>query len=372
MGLQQLRNGGSLLIDPRIGAPVPAGTGSPVGATVINAAGESQAGIGYLILEGGAVNGAKTISAAGGGKIHWAVTTSAFTDAGTTVRVGLQDVDATGLEDGNFDVYADVVGGGSDIQAAGPEVVTTVMSNGSKTLNHGDKIAFVVDLQSVGASDSLTLATAPNLRLIPYRTQDTGAGPGKTTTSGAPLFVIQFDDGTLGWFITGYPIAQSLVSIGADTTPDEAGLLFSLPVSCEANMLHIPLSGTASTDTFNVVIYKDPLGTNTVLQTITVDPNHLGSATFGGTISLPISPLKISANRQYGVVIKPTSSNTFNFTYYSLGVGNSFLRKATILGENWGYLYRTDAGVFTYDEEALPCIAFEISKINDGRFAHTY
>src|SRR5688500_19686033 len=77
---------------------------------VIDAVGESLTIIGQLSIEGNATG--KVLSAAGGGSFFYVAGTSVNIDnAGSTLRVGLQDVDlTTGLEDGVFDVYADVTG----------------------------------------------------------------------------------------------------------------------------------------------------------------------------------------------------------------------------------------------------------------------
>lgn len=370
MSLESLKNGGALLIDPRIGFPVPNTIGSTITLTSINNTGESQTAIGHIILEGGATSGSKTISSAGG-KIHWVETGgSTFDDPASNLRIGLQDVEATGLEDGTFDVYADLVGG-TDLLSGGG-VVTTAMETGSKTLNHGDLIAVSFELTAFGGADGISLHGAPNFKNLPYRTQDTGAGPAKNATNSIPLFTIEFDDGTMGWFIGGYATFHS--NLAMSQLSDEAALVFKMPVSCEVNYVHIPIGAILATDTFDIVIFKDPTTSPVVLQTISVNPNKLGSPTSTGTLSIPISPLKVSANRFYGIAVKSTSAGFISTSLYDFGGGNSYLRKATILQENWGYGHRTagSTGAFTYDEEKLFVVGFEISKIHSGTVINVF
>lgn len=373
MSLQSLKNGGSLLIDPRIGFPVPNTTGATAFLSSLNAAGESHTAIGHIILEGGITSGSKTLSSAGG-KIHWvSIAGSVFDDPATNFRIGFQDVGATGIEDGAFDVYADLVGG-TDILPVDGGVITTAMESGSKTVNHGDLIAVSFEITSYGGADDMGIQAVPNFRNIPYRTQDTGSGPIKQSgTSSIPLFTVEFDDGTMGWFMSGYAAAYSQQNVGNASTPDEYALIFKMPVSCEVNYVHIPVASIGATDTFDIVIYKDPITAPVVLQTISIDPNKVGSNISAGVLSIPISPLKVSANRFYAVSVKPTSAGIIIVIKYDFGGGNSYLRKATTLQENWGLGTRTDGtGVFTYDEEKLMVIGFEISKINSGVTIHVF
>ena len=71
--------------------------------SAIAAAGRSIAVIGKLVLAAG--TGSKTISSAGGKIYIGKIASRTFANAGSTLRIGIQDVTAgTGLEDGVFDV----------------------------------------------------------------------------------------------------------------------------------------------------------------------------------------------------------------------------------------------------------------------------
>jgi hypothetical protein len=207
----------------------------------MDANGESVAGIGQIFLEGGAAGGTKTISNVG--KIYWKTAGSTFANAGTNVRVGLQDVSTTtGLEDGTFDVYQDLVGG-TDTIAANSVIITT-MDTGTKTITHGDVVAVCVEMTTRGGVDTINVIRESNPVGIgsglPYATGDTGTL--SKTGNNIPIFLIEFDDGTLGWFNPGhylvgnlYATSQSTIDFSNGSTPDEYAAVFKVPFKCSIN-----------------------------------------------------------------------------------------------------------------------------------------
>ncbi len=126
MALQTLANKMGMIISSDGGL-----MGSGINNATMDGAGESQAFIGKVFLEAG--TGSKTISSAGG-KIRWRSGTVTFANAGTNFRIGIQDVASTGLEDGTFDVYADLVGGTDTITGSADQL--TAMETGTKTISH--------------------------------------------------------------------------------------------------------------------------------------------------------------------------------------------------------------------------------------------
>ena len=168
-------------------------------SSIMNATGESVAFIGRIYIEGEPAS--NTISSAGGA-ITFRAGTCTFANAGTNFRVGIQDVAATGLEDGTFDVYADFTGGGGGI--ASNTWYEKAMTNGSKTLNHLGIYAICFETTTIGGVDSITIAsygsqnhTGATIN-FPYRTADTGSGPTRSNAGPFGASII-FDDGTLGW-----------------------------------------------------------------------------------------------------------------------------------------------------------------------------
>lgn len=342
-----------------------------INAATMNAAGESFTAIGRIHLEGG--TGSKTISSAGG-KIHWRSSTITFSNAGTNLRIGIQDIAATGLEDGTFDVYADLVGGTDTI--TGSTVQSTAMETGTKTIGHGDIIGIAFETTTRGGTDSVTVAypvgtAAPANPLFPYITLDTGAGP--TRNPGANMLLIEFDDGTFGWleYYGGavLPGSQTNQAFNSGSTPDEYAAVFQVPFKTSINKVALSIGSVASTDTFEVILYSDPEGTPVAERTTTVDPHYVGNTTQTDTFWVALSSgYTLSPNTWYAVALRPTSANSINFGYYNLGSGHTLWKKSTSFGTNIKMSSRTNqTGAFSEVQNYyLPILYLSLNQLDDG------
>lgn len=333
-------------------------------AQVLDAAGESVTYIGKMYLEGGA--GSKVISSAGG-KIHWRTSAITFANAGTTLRVGIQDVGATGIEDGTFDVHKDLVGATDTIAAN--SLIATVMATGSKTISHGDVVAISFEVISRGGADSIQVdrgsVTGQN---FPYVTIDTGSGPAKNS-NGAPTVTVEFDDGTVGWLGPEWlvPAAITSVAFNSGSTPDERAMIFQLPGRVSFCGAAVNLTSVSSTDTFEAILYSDPEGSPVALETITVNPNLFAVSINVGFVHIPFTPITLAANTKYAIAIRPTSANSINFQQWEYGSGNEKLLRPTMLGENWYLGTRSDqTGAFSPTTTTIPAINLNFDKIDDG------
>lgn len=343
-------------------------------SATLDAAGESKAFIGKIFLEGG--SGSKTISGAGGGKIRWrSAASTVFSNSGTTLRVGINDVSATGVEDGTHDVYKDLVGN-TDTIAANTDIVTT-MASGTKTISHGDTIAVVIEMTARGGTDSVRVGSATlqafgsSSSNFPYGTADTGSGPAKNASE-VSFCTIEFDDGTLGWFppyymIPGYA-APTAVLPTVSSSPDEYAAVIKLPFRCSVNAAMFYLGSIATTDTFEFILYTDPLGTPAAAITQTIDPQQTGSVSTTSSFWIFFSDYTLQANTWYAFAIRPTSSGTIAFGYNDLGSGNSKYKRMTDFGDNIKMSGRTNqSGAFVEVQTYyLPSFGLQVSKLDDG------
>lgn len=306
----------------------------------VDAVGESAAIVGYVNLSSGPGT-SKTISAAGSGKIHVQFGTNTYANASTNVRIGINDVGATGVEDGTHDVFKDCVPGTTTLTAGAVNAVT--MGSGTKTIAHGDLIAVVVEMTARGGTDSIAInRTVVNSGYCsPWGTGDTGSGPAILT--GAPCMAIEFDDGTIGWFDGHLPpiTVASQTAYGSGSTPDEYALVFRLPFPARATGLAAWLANLASTDDFEMILYSDPLGTPVAQRTITQDADlcAVSGAYWSRGFS---SAYDLSAGTDYGIALRPTTANTISLQALTLGTNGAPLRAAMPFGTNCSQYSRTD------------------------------
>lgn len=335
------------------------------GGSILNADGETASVIGRVHLETGPGT-QKTISAAGGGRIYFSLASATFADAASRVRAGLQDVDAAGLEDQTFDVYAEYVGGTDTLVNNLVGLNKKAMTSGTKDVSHGDYLAIVVSMTTRGGADSISVRNCNTPQVLPYGTLSFAGAPSKTASY---IFAcIEFDDGTLGWMWTENIGAIVLpASFTPSSNPDEKGLIFRMPFNCTISQVFAELGSLGATSNFEFLIYNDPLGTPSVAQTLS--HNFLAVRTTaggGGKYHVPLtSPFPVVKNTDYGLMIRPTGAGGVQLTeirYYS---GNAHLRRMTMLGEDWCLGSRQNqSGAFTQDTTVIPHMGFFLEDVD--------
>ena len=324
----------------------------PAGSNVTDASGKSIQYIGYVYLEDGVGGSSKTISSAGG-KIYWNTSSVVFANAGTTLRVGIQDVStstAPAQGDGTFDVYKDLVGGTDTIKGTAPQ--TTVMASGSKTLTHGQLIAIAFTMTSRGGTDSVNYrswspATTTGNTQMP--TTMTNASGSFVRGAGVPDAVIEFDDGTLGWIMGSYTLTeQNSVVYNLNTAgADEYGNLIIPRFSMRAAGLFGIANPASSSADFELCLYSDPLGSPTLIEAITIDATQLANSTSFGAFSIPFAtPRILSVGTTYAITFRPTT--TTNITSYYHGVGDARFWRLNTLGDDCYAINRiNNSGAFS-------------------------
>lgn len=333
-------------------------------ANTLDAVGESVAMIGRVFLD----TGPGTSKVLSTGKIYFLATSVTFVNAGTTIRVGIQDVTmTTGIEDGTYDVFDDLVGATDDIVSGNFEAVT--MSSGTKTITHGDTIAVVIEITARGGADTIRVNTAgaTGSSQFPYCTLDTGSGPAKVTQP--PLCMIEFDDGTIGHFGEGtlvYELAD--ISYKSDTAGvDEYALIITPPFTCVGRHLLMVGGEVDSGEDGELILYSDPLGTPVAERTATPDPDLYGSA--GSSVQIGIynmaTDFTFTAGVTYAIAYRPTTTGARTLRRVTLPTANA--RKATTLGTNWRQGTRlNNTGVFTESAIILPVLGVLITQLDDG------
>jgi len=294
--------------------------GSGAGTIVLNAAGETLHNVGHIMLQN-PLGGSKTISAAGGGAIVWKSATITFANAGTTFKVGIQDVSTAtspAQGDGTFDVEASFTGGGGGV--TGSATQTSVMTSGTKTITQGQLVSITLSMTARGGADSIAsqfrgVSSYPNAPNLPTIVSNTTGSYLKSTL--LPNCYIRFDDGTLGWFLANpyYETQPTGISFNSTTgTADEYGNIINSPGTFTAlGMYGLITAGTAAD--FELILYSNPLGTPVAERTVVIDATQLGNTSASIVEVLFTSPFTLKANTAYAVSIRPTTANNVSLSY---------------------------------------------------------
>lgn len=360
--LRELANKNGLLL-----APVATfGMNTATSNMVVDATGESAGIIGHIRLSSGPGT-SKTLDT--NGKIHIWLGSVTWANGASTARVGVQDIGVTGLEDGTWDVYAALTGGAG---LTANTMNNLTITNGSKTIAHGDQVALLLEMTNRAGADSIVVIRSATSggHVKPYATVDSGTGPGKGQ-QGAPYICIEFGDGTLGWMDTnpGGSLAAS-GAFGTGSNPDEVGLVFRIPFRAQALGFWTMLANVASTDDFKLTLYSDPLGTPVAQRTFTEDADLCDN---GQIYSRPFtSPFTLEPNTYYCVAFRPTTANTLSIWLWAFGSGGGNLRAQFPMGLDMSYYLReAESGAFgSQSSTLLPVIGLWISALSDDVNAH--
>lgn len=340
-------------------------------AVPMNAAGESSGAVGLLHLPDHGDGGTRTISAVGGGGIYINTASgNVFADGTSNLRLGLQDVTGTtGLEDGTFDVHADLVGG---VHTLPTNVLQFIpMTSGSKTLAHNQKFAIVAELTARGGADVVQLdrvtGAAPLSFGYPYGTADVGT---LQKANEMLCALIKFDDDTFGWIsrcplLVNYAAGRSVAAINTGTTPDEYVAAFQLGVPLLLTGMGLKPEAIGTSDTFEMILYSDPFGSPVAERTWTPDPDELITGEWL-TPSFDV-PFEAAADTDYAIGLRPTSANSINWSYYDNTTGFEDLKAASFFSVIKMASRVNNAGPFTETQVYhVPEFAIEIGGYEDG------
>lgn len=328
--------------------------------TAMNAATDKTAMIGYVYIDG-RPGSAKTLSAAGGGSISFRTGTVTFANAGTTIDLGIQDVDAANgviaRPDGAFDVSRTLTGGTDTISSNTWTTFAMTGGSGSKSITHGDLIAVVWDMTAFGGSDSVVLNIGSGAYAGSFPvTNEFQSSAWRTTSIGNPNVVITFDDGTLGIIDSAIPFSLALqVETYADSSnPDERGIIFQVPWDCKIDGFWANCGISGATSDFTIALYSTPSGTPAVVSgaSRTILAEQLAQSTSQGFISFTLpAEVTLTRNTDYVLAIKADGAGNVRLHSYVFGdtAHRAFLPYASIakVTRNGG------SGAFTAESPAV-------------------
>ncbi|MGE5512374.1 MAG: hypothetical protein ACM31O_14095 [Bacteroidota bacterium] len=333
-------------------------------AGTIDATGEKIAYCGRVFIDGRPAS-AKTLSSSGG-KIHFRTGAVTFANGGTTVDIGIQDIDATvgpgPRPDGTFDVKTTLTGGVDTLSAN--SWITLAMATGSKSIAHGDYICIVFDMTARAGSDSIVVqGIQRRIGGIPFTNTFTGGAWSIDGANTIGTCLIEFDDGTLATLMGVIPGALGADLFGDTSNPDERGLLFRLPWDVDIEALwHAFGSNGQSTPDGTLTLYEDPLGTPSALETFPLT----AEADINGVAFLPLDvAVSLARDTDYCLAMKGTATAGVRMPRFQFA--NAAYRRFISNGLNLRLGSRNNlSGAFTEDATIIPVMGVVISAFDDG------
>ena len=340
--------------------------------STVDAAAEYVACIGNIFFEDRA-SGSKTLDTTGSSGMHWWCVSRTWATSGSTLKIGFKDIDNTTgppIRPGStWHVYDEIVQGTDTLTAATARI--DVPSSGTLSVSHGDLVCFVIEMTVKNGSDAVQImqqqATAGTTTYMrPAGTASLGAG---VTATLPPAFMVTFSDGTIGWIDGlftpgGVTIAQNY---NDSSNPDEYGMIFQVPFATTADGMWIQIRTVAGSNG-TVILYSDPTGTPTALDTVTFTPEDLAGT---GSSSLAFFPISrsLSANTDYCVAMKATTANNLRMDGFSLfgTTGADVIRKVWPAGTTMlGASRQNSSGAFSTSSTTIwPC-GVRIKEIPSG------
>ena len=174
----------------------------------------------------------------------------------------------------------------------------------------------------------------------------------------APPMAIRYSDGS----VYGYAIATTSpwYIIRSNTTPDEVGCKFTLPLEMSVVGLkfYVDKVHWGGSATFDVVIYD---ADNNIMRSLSVaDKDHVSGVT---QVNLSFDPVTLSANTVYRAVIKATTATAGDMYVNTYFLESAAARSFFPCGAEWQLTTRTDAGAWTDTATAIVPMALYAESI---------
>ena len=293
-----------------------------------------------------------TIDTTGSSGIFWRNNGYTLTNAGTTLKVGLAQLDTAGPPPrpvnvggvATLDVSRTYIGGSVTLTSV--DFNLSVPDTGSMTIANGQLVAMVFQMTARGGTDQLVIAAT-------NATTSSNGMPAVVTyipttyaiTAGLPNAVIIYNDGTKGFFVGGHlSTNMTSVTFSNSTATREAGNLiwFPYPVAVHGVAMHMGPLGN-----FDIILYSDPQGTPAVVTSLSALYTQQG-VTSGNTVYYYLfpTPVILTPFTTYALAIKATSGSNITLLAKTMPAANPH-PESEPGAAHWVGITRGASGAFT-------------------------
>lgn len=278
------------------------------------------------------------------GNIHKVKFRTGTVTTGDTVRVSLQNLDASGDPDGTADQSVNQAIANTD-----DNVYFNVTLGSDRTVAAGDIFAVVFDYPSYVAGNlAINVGLLGALEGMPghsapiYLDFYDGAAWTKTTTR-VPLIILEYDDGTVAYQPGCVPFwTNTGIAFSSSSTPDENGNIIKFDETTRVVGFELFVDADAA---YDVVLY-DTNGTS-VLASKTVDVTARGSNATHKTVDFFSSGATCIGGSSYRLVVKPTTTTNITILQSANDANATTDLNVLLGGADWHKTSRTDAGAWT-------------------------
>ena len=293
-------------------------------------------------------------------------------NASSVIRVSFQDP-STSVEgaDGTQDQYRDIAATALTAQTwAVPGLITSdgTDSGTKRTVTKGDDIYCVIEFQTFTSGDQIRIIAAAHWATTneylgwhaiggyPCGADDQGSGWSHLTTSGnasmGPYCVLKYSDGSYEIPVLStdnVDLVGVLTPYNSSDSPNEKGMKFQVPVAFITDGAWIRGSHASGQTNYDVILYDSG---GSIVRSVSFTTQISGAGTEDG-LWVQWAPYTMTANSDYTLSVKPTSTTDFVWEYVRYA---SAAIKTAHLGSTWYYRTRTGTGSWTdYDVYWAQC-----------------
>lgn len=348
-----------------------AGLAAASDSLILDADEEEAQLIGRVVIDG---YGSKTFGG-GSSTLGWLPGASITFNATSTLRVGVKQASDISTTAGGparatigaaaFDVYHDLVGG--------TDTITSItwredaMDNGTLGVAHGDLIAVCFHLNKVSGTSSIKIRQSTPIT-TPHSPQSVLVTTGPTYTAQNHLTncVLTFSDGTIGWLDGSHVFSVEDVVTSTVGENIIVGNIITLPFPCKIDAIMVPVKPSTNAADFAVVVYGDPSGTPSLLESVSVDANTLSAVNTLQLLQVSFdAPLQLSANTSYVFGVKQTTATAFTTLQHEVSTA-SYFKVEGMGAESYAVTSNNGAAFTTVSATQRYRIAARISHLSDG------
>lgn len=289
---------------------------------------------------------------------------------GDDLKVSFQTVDpTTGSPDGVVDQFrTQVVANGDDDVWFRTGLMTSDGTDGGvkRTVAMGELVAVVIEFNAYVAGNLNIAALSSSVARGPfigttYVTHFTAAWA--KNGNNIPLFALEYDDGSFAYLPLALPIATlGTLTIATNSSPDEAGLLITLPFKARVWGAWVSASIAGDAD----VLLYDTNG-ETVLGSASLDKDVNPNAGNTGAHAVQFATGPTLPRGVYRLVLKPSSTTPGTLRYFDVSpTPGAALLDQMDAGQGTHWTQRVDNGPWSEIATRRALMGLILSGLDDG------